>query len=81
MPFPRANPLASAFQLGGCSRADRGDIVRALLAGTEAGRNAAPVTTCPYPSGDLRRSARVRGYTKSRPHPTDVPHPRTAGGH
>ncbi|WP_369377650.1 Rmf/CrpP fold protein [Streptomyces sp. cg36] len=47
----------------------RGDIVRALLAGIEAGRNAAPVTSCPYPRGDLRRSAWVRGYARARTPP------------
>ncbi|MGW1162738.1 Rmf/CrpP fold protein [Streptomyces sp. NPDC002519] len=44
----------------------RGAIVRALLAGIDAGRSAAPITDCPYPSGDLRRSAWVRGYAKAR---------------
>ena len=45
----------------------REDLVRALDEGAEAGRDRAPVTTCPYPAGDLRRSAWVRGYAKARP--------------
>ncbi|MFJ7902381.1 Rmf/CrpP fold protein [Streptomyces sp. NPDC096198] len=49
---------------------DRGAIVRAMLAGIAAGRSAAPVTSCPYPRGDLRRSAWVRGYAKARALPT-----------
>ncbi|MCT9090596.1 hypothetical protein N4G70_17285 [Streptomyces sp. ASQP_92] len=48
----------------------RGALVRALLAGIEAGRGAAPITSCPYPSGDLRRSAWVRGFAKARALPT-----------
>ncbi|MEV5527833.1 Rmf/CrpP fold protein [Streptomyces prunicolor] len=51
----------------------RGALVRALLAGIEAGRSATPVTSCPYPSGDLRRSVWVRGYAKARA----VPHSST----
>ncbi|MFF0630379.1 Rmf/CrpP fold protein [Streptomyces sp. NPDC004296] len=43
----------------------RGDLVRAITAGAAAGRSGDPVTTCPYPSGDLRRSAWVRGYAKT----------------
>ncbi|MFH8411435.1 Rmf/CrpP fold protein [Streptomyces sp. NPDC018019] len=31
-----------------------------------AGRERQPVTVCPYPRGDLRRSAWVRGYAKAR---------------
>ncbi|MFF7415568.1 Rmf/CrpP fold protein [Streptomyces lydicus] len=44
----------------------RGDLVRALRAGIDAGRAASPVSACPYPRGDLRRSAWVRGYAKAR---------------
>ncbi|MFJ4585316.1 Rmf/CrpP fold protein [Streptomyces echinatus] len=44
----------------------RGAIVRALFAGINAGRSAAPVTSCPYRSGDLRRSAWIRGYARAR---------------
>ncbi|MEV5944386.1 Rmf/CrpP fold protein [Streptomyces sp. NPDC051994] len=47
----------------------RGDLVRALQAGQEAGRAGDRVTACPYPSGDLRRSAWVRGYASTRPLP------------
>ncbi|MET9860700.1 Rmf/CrpP fold protein [Streptomyces smyrnaeus] len=32
-------------------------------AGQQARREQRPVTMCPYPVGDLRRSAWVRGYT------------------
>jgi ribosome modulation factor len=41
-------------------------LVRALDEGAEAGREGASVTSCPYPAGDLRRSAWVRGYAKNR---------------
>lgn len=40
--------------------------MRALLDGIDAGREAAPVTSCSYPRGDLRRSAWLRGYAKAR---------------
>ncbi|MFE6689634.1 Rmf/CrpP fold protein [Streptomyces sp. NPDC057743] len=43
----------------------RGDLVRAINAGAAAGRSGDPVTACPFPSGDLRRSAWVRGYAKT----------------
>ncbi|MGW5409018.1 Rmf/CrpP fold protein [Streptomyces spiralis] len=46
-------------------------LVRALTEGAAAGRGGSPVTACPYPAGDLRRSAWVRGYAKARPLPTD----------
>ncbi|MEU5330909.1 Rmf/CrpP fold protein [Streptomyces parvus] len=45
---------------------NRGALVRALLDGIDAGREAAPVTSCSYPRGDLRRSAWLRGYAKAR---------------
>ncbi|WP_343236156.1 Rmf/CrpP fold protein [Streptomyces arenae] len=41
-------------------------LVRALGEGAAAGRDRAPVSTCPYPAGDLRRTAWVRGYAKTR---------------
>ncbi|WP_189822207.1 Rmf/CrpP fold protein [Streptomyces finlayi] len=44
----------------------RGDLVRALLDGIDAGRAASPLISCPYPSGDLRRSAWLRGYARAR---------------
>lgn len=50
----------------------RGDIVRALLAGIEAGRNTAPVNSCPHPRGDLRHSAWLRGRAKGRTAPTGL---------
>ncbi|MET9729664.1 Rmf/CrpP fold protein [Streptomyces sp. NPDC006458] len=43
--------------------------MRALDEGAQAGRDGASVTSCPYPAGDLRRSAWVRGYAKGRPLP------------
>jgi ribosome modulation factor len=49
----------------------RGDLVRAINAGAEAGRNGDPVTACPFPAGDLRRSAWVRGYANARPLPDE----------
>ncbi|MFD7103106.1 MULTISPECIES: Rmf/CrpP fold protein [Streptomyces] len=49
----------------------RGDLVRAMNAGREAGVNRAPVTSCPFPAGDLRRSAWVRGYAAGRPLPDE----------
>ncbi|MFI6055511.1 Rmf/CrpP fold protein [Streptomyces violascens] len=49
----------------------RGDLIRALHAGQEAGRAGDRVTACPYPSGDLRRSAWVRGYAAARPLPDE----------
>ncbi|WP_328824771.1 Rmf/CrpP fold protein [Streptomyces sp. NHF165] len=49
----------------------RAELVRALHEGAAAGRDRAPVTTCPYPAGDLRRSAWVRGYAKTRPLPAE----------
>ncbi|MEF3114493.1 Rmf/CrpP fold protein [Streptomyces chrestomyceticus] len=45
----------------------RGELVRAINAGAAAGRERQPVTVCPYPRGDLRRSAWVRGYAQARP--------------
>ncbi|MFE0765251.1 Rmf/CrpP fold protein [Streptomyces smyrnaeus] len=35
----------------------------AIGEGQQARREQRPVTMCPYPVGDLRRSAWVRGYT------------------
>jgi len=45
---------------------EREALVRALDEGAAAGRDGTPVTSCPYPAGDLRRSAWVRGYAKTR---------------
>lgn len=41
-------------------------LVQAINEGNTAGRAQQPVTVCPYPAGDLRRSAWVRGYTAGR---------------
>jgi len=48
---------------------EREALVRALGEGAAAGREGARVTSCPYPAGDLRRSAWLRGYAKARPLP------------
>lgn len=45
----------------------RADMVQAIGEGAAAGRDRAPVTACPYPAGDLRRTAWVRGYARARP--------------
>ncbi|MDT3395586.1 Rmf/CrpP fold protein [Streptomyces sp. B1866] len=50
----------------------RVELLRALNAGRDAGLARRPVTDCPYPSGDLRRSAWVRGYAKGRPLPGEA---------
>lgn len=50
----------------------RGDIIRAVVAGRRAGRNGAPVTACPYPATSLLRTAWIKGYTETRPRPSDV---------
>lgn len=47
----------------------REQLVRALHNGAVAGRAGQPVTVCPYPADDLRRSAWLRGYAKNRPLP------------
>ncbi|MFI1182606.1 MULTISPECIES: Rmf/CrpP fold protein [Streptomyces] len=49
----------------------RGELVRAINAGAQAGRDRVSVTACPYPQGDLRRSAWIRGYAKARPLPDE----------
>ncbi|WP_329148271.1 Rmf/CrpP fold protein [Streptomyces sp. NBC_01456] len=44
----------------------RAQLVRAITEGQQAGIGRQRVTVCPYPAGDLRRSAWVRGYTAGR---------------
>ncbi|MFE6742340.1 Rmf/CrpP fold protein [Streptomyces tubercidicus] len=44
----------------------RAQLVRAINEGQQAGIDRQLVTACPYPAGDLRRSAWVRGYTAGR---------------
>jgi ribosome modulation factor len=44
----------------------RQQLVQAINEGHTAGRAQQPVTDCPYPAGDLRRSAWVRGHTAGR---------------
>ncbi|WP_308290314.1 Rmf/CrpP fold protein [Streptomyces kronopolitis] len=44
----------------------RAQLVRAINEGQQAGVDRQRVTACPYPAGDLRRSAWVRGYTAGR---------------
>ncbi|WND36929.1 Rmf/CrpP fold protein [Streptomyces sp. BB1-1-1] len=45
----------------------RGDIIRAVVAGRQAGRNGDPVTACPYPATSLLRTAWIKGYTETKP--------------
>lgn len=51
---------------------DRVELVRAIKEGATAGRERQPVTACPYPAGDLLRSAWLRGYSKARPLPGET---------
>ncbi|MFJ6748279.1 Rmf/CrpP fold protein [Streptomyces sp. NPDC091266] len=44
----------------------RQQLVRAINEGQQAGIHRQRVTVCPYPSGNLLRSAWVRGYTAGR---------------
>ncbi|WP_435196938.1 Rmf/CrpP fold protein [Streptomyces sioyaensis] len=44
----------------------RAQLVRAINEGQQAGIDRQRVTACPYPAGDLLRSAWVRGYTAGR---------------
>lgn len=43
----------------------REQIVRATNEGAQAGRDGDRPTVCPYASGDLRRSAWLRGYSST----------------
>lgn len=47
-------------------------IVKAVREGAAAGSAKKLVTECPYPAGDLRRSAWVRGYASARPLPHEA---------
>ncbi|MEV6105709.1 Rmf/CrpP fold protein [Streptomyces sp. NPDC051940] len=47
----------------------REQVTRALHEGAAAGRAGDRPTACPYERGDLRRSAWLRGYAKTRPLP------------
>lgn len=49
----------------------REQLVKALTEGAEAGRRNASVTSCPYPAGDLRRTAWIRGYAKRQTLPNE----------
>ncbi|MEU2179712.1 Rmf/CrpP fold protein [Streptomyces thermolilacinus] len=55
----------------GAAVGSRGELARAINAGAEAGRHGDPVTSCPFPAGDLRRSAWLRGYAGARPLPDE----------
>ncbi|MFD9863477.1 Rmf/CrpP fold protein [Streptomyces alboflavus] len=55
----------------------RQQLVRAINEGQQAGRDRQPVTVCPYPAGDLCRSAWVRGYAQTRPLAGDASSPST----
>ncbi|MBT2427210.1 hypothetical protein J7F02_16415 [Streptomyces sp. ISL-112] len=45
----------------------RGDIIRAVVAGREAGTRGDPPTACPYPITSTLRTAWIRGYAERRP--------------
>ncbi|MET7616967.1 Rmf/CrpP fold protein [Streptomyces sp. NPDC005408] len=47
----------------------REQLVRAVNEGKAAGDAGAPRNSCPYSAEDLRRTAWVQGYNKSRPFP------------
>jgi ribosome modulation factor len=49
----------------------REQLVKALTEGAEAGRRGARLSSCPYPAGDLRRSAWIRGYAKRKSLPNE----------
>ncbi|MFD8027822.1 Rmf/CrpP fold protein [Streptomyces sp. NPDC059717] len=49
----------------------REQLVKALSEGAAAARKGDRVTACPYPAGDLRRSAWIRAYSKNRPLPAE----------
>jgi ribosome modulation factor len=49
----------------------RGEYVRIINAGADAGRARAPISACPYGKGDPRQSWWVRGYAKGRTDLTD----------
>ncbi|WP_165484776.1 Rmf/CrpP fold protein [Streptomyces kasugaensis] len=49
----------------------REQLVHAVNEGNLAGRNGTARTACPYPSGDLRRTAWIRGYNKANSFPID----------
>lgn len=45
----------------------REDIVRAVLAGREAGDRGDPPTACPHPGTSILRTAWIKGYAERRP--------------
>lgn len=45
----------------------REQIVRAVLAGWEAGRRRESPSVCPYPATSILRTAWIRGYARARP--------------
>lgn len=47
----------------------RVELLRALQAGSTAGRSGTSLKQCPYAGDDLRRAAWVRGYVTARPAP------------
>ncbi|MFE9645311.1 Rmf/CrpP fold protein [Streptomyces sp. NPDC006365] len=49
----------------------REQVVKALNEGAEAGRRGDRPSACPYKPADLRRSAWLRGYAKTRPLPSE----------
>ncbi|MER8042583.1 Rmf/CrpP fold protein [Streptomyces sp. NPDC094032] len=47
-------------------------MIRAIVAGRQAGRQDAPVGACPYPPTSLLRTAWIRGHAETRrPPPVD----------
>ncbi|APD18537.1 hypothetical protein SEA_PICARD_5 [Streptomyces phage Picard] len=50
----------------------RGDVIRAIVAGRQAGRRGDPVTACPYPPTSILRTPWIRGYAETRRPPPTV---------
>lgn len=53
----------------------RGDIIRAVVAGREAGREGALLAACPHPASSLLRTAWINGYAQVRALPPVPPAP------
>lgn len=47
----------------------REDIVRAIEAGRQAGRDGAPSSSCPHPATSLLRTAWILGHAETQPSP------------
>ncbi|MFD8151738.1 Rmf/CrpP fold protein [Streptomyces sp. NPDC059720] len=57
----------------------RGDIIRAVVAGRQAGREGALLAACPYPATSLLRTAWINGYAQVRTLPPVPPAPNAEG--